>query len=273
MASLLSCKTKVFISFWACVTTNSFPLVSSMENSLYPPPPLVLLDLIPLMFCKPGRRPRGHLFGVVHPARDDGAVGIAFEKIDNDFLADARGPNPAPLFAGPRLRGADPARALIVVLAHPVPVELDFDPAVFVGVNLLARWTDHHRGLRPLHQVLGGDSRRPERHRQRRASEAVRVGRSFARIAAVEIAGMRAVRHLRQHVLSILILPLVLGQFKSKSAGEGPAVAVATNHLMRQLLFLNPQLRLSVALALLLVLAGIIEDFVLLVASLIDACC
>src|SRR5450756_139546 len=43
------------MSFWACVAINSLPLVSSMEYSLYPPPPLVLLDLIPLMFCEPGR--------------------------------------------------------------------------------------------------------------------------------------------------------------------------------------------------------------------------
>ena len=53
---------------------NSLPLVSSMENSLYPPPPLVLLDLIPLMFCKPGRPHGGICSALYTRPGDDGPV-------------------------------------------------------------------------------------------------------------------------------------------------------------------------------------------------------
>src|SRR5207244_4354952 len=54
-----------------------------------------------------------------------------------------------PALAGPGLRHAHPARALRVELAVAVPVELQLDAAVRVGVQLLARRAGDHRGLRP----------------------------------------------------------------------------------------------------------------------------
>ena len=61
----------------------------------------------------------------------------------------------APLLAGPGRRHADPARAVGVVLALPVPVELDLHPAVLVGEDLLAGIADDDGRLRPLDAGLG----------------------------------------------------------------------------------------------------------------------
>src|SRR6185295_14561650 len=40
---------------------------------------------------------------IVHSAGDNGAIGIAVEEFDDDFLADARDENRTPVFAGPAL--------------------------------------------------------------------------------------------------------------------------------------------------------------------------
>ena len=48
------------------------------------------------------RQPVGrHRLGVVDAADDDRLVGVAFEEVDDDFLADARDVDDAPLLAGP----------------------------------------------------------------------------------------------------------------------------------------------------------------------------
>src|SRR5713226_939011 len=74
-----------------------------------------------------------HLVVVVDAAGDDGAVGVAFEEFDDDFLADAGNVDGAPVFAGPGLGDADPAGTVFVLLTEAVPVELDFHAAVFIG--------------------------------------------------------------------------------------------------------------------------------------------
>ncbi len=95
-----------------------------------------------------------HLLGVVDPAGDDRLVRIAFEKIDDHFLADARDGDHAPVLARPGLRHPHPAGAVLVLLAVAVPVELDFHPAVLVGVDFVARRADDHGGLRTLDEGL-----------------------------------------------------------------------------------------------------------------------
>src|SRR5205814_3060308 len=52
----------------------------------------------------------GHgLISIIDSTRDDGPVGIAFQKLNDHFLANARDMNVAPLFSSPVLRDSDPA--------------------------------------------------------------------------------------------------------------------------------------------------------------------
>ena len=62
--------------------------------------------------------------------------------------------------AGPALRHPHEAGAVLVLLAQPVPVELDFDPRILVGENLLARRPDDRCRLRPAHDGSRRDPRR-----------------------------------------------------------------------------------------------------------------
>ena len=73
-------------------------------------------------------------------------------------------PHCLPAQTGP---DADPARAVGVVLALAVPVELDLHPAVLVGEDLLAGRADHDGRLRPLDERLGGRPPRAEGQRRR----------------------------------------------------------------------------------------------------------
>src|SRR6516225_6384904 len=57
----------------------------------------------------------------------------------------------APALACPVLRHPHPAGAFVVLFAAPVPVELQLDPPVFVGMDDLARWSDDSCRLRSLH--------------------------------------------------------------------------------------------------------------------------
>ena len=83
------------------------------------------------------QRPGRHVQRVVDAAGDDGAVGVAVLEVDDHFLPDARRGDAPEVAARPGLRDADPAAAVFVALAVAVPVELHFDLAVFVGVDLL----------------------------------------------------------------------------------------------------------------------------------------
>src|SRR5262245_24273899 len=88
-----------------------------------------------------------HVLAVVDAADDDRLVRVAFEELDHDLLADARDGDEAPALAGPRMRDAEPAGAVLVALALAVPVELDLHAAVLVGEDLLAGRPDDRRGL------------------------------------------------------------------------------------------------------------------------------
>ena len=91
-----------------------------------------------------------HLAGVIDAADDDGLVGVAFEKIDDDFLADTRKKDHAPPFACPVLGNPNPAGAVLIPFSFAVPVKLHFDPAILVGKDLFTCRTHNDGGLRPL---------------------------------------------------------------------------------------------------------------------------
>jgi len=101
-----------------------------------------------------------HLAVVVDAAGDERLVGVAFEEVDDDFLADARQGHHAPVLARPGLRHAHPAGGVFVALAVAVPVELNLHPPVLVGVNLFARRAGDDGGLRALDGGLWGQAGR-----------------------------------------------------------------------------------------------------------------
>ncbi len=110
-----------------------------------------------------GQRVRRHFLRIVNAADDDRLIGIAFEKVDDHFLLDARDVDHAPLLSRQRRSDAHPARAVRVILALTVPVKLNFNPAVFVGENLFARRAHDDRRLSSLHHRFGCQSLRPKR--------------------------------------------------------------------------------------------------------------
>ena len=98
---------------------------------------------------------------VVDPAGDDRLIGVAFQEIDDDLLADTRDHDAAPALPGPDLGHPYPAGAGLVRLAVAVPVELDLDPTVLVRPDLLARLADDDGGLGTLDDWFSGEARRP----------------------------------------------------------------------------------------------------------------
>src|SRR5690554_4070782 len=94
------------------------------------------------------RQLTGHRVGaVVQAATDQGLVGVAFQKTDQHFHADARDGDAAPVVAGPAAGHPQPATGVGVGLAFAVPVELDLDPALVVAVDFFAGRAGDHRGL------------------------------------------------------------------------------------------------------------------------------
>src|SRR5690606_39964390 len=98
----------------------------------------------------------GHRVGaVVQAAGDQGLVGVAFQKTDQHFHADARDGDAAPVVAGPAAGHPQPAAGVGVDLAFAVPVELDLDPALFVAVDFFTGGAGDHRGLLAQHPGFG----------------------------------------------------------------------------------------------------------------------
>src|SRR5690606_15306570 len=93
-------------------------------------------------------RVRQRVRAVVHGAGDERPIRIAIDEVDDDLHADAGHEPEAPPRTGPRLLlYPHPARARVVTGALPVPMELHFDAAVLVDVDLLPGRAGHHRRL------------------------------------------------------------------------------------------------------------------------------
>ena len=116
-----------------------------------------------------------HLVGIVHATNDDGLVGIAFEEIDDHFLANARDVNHAPLSARPRSPNANPAGAAGILLSLAVPVELHLHATVFVREDFFSRRPHHGRRVRAVHERLRGRAQRAKGQCERDAREYVAV--------------------------------------------------------------------------------------------------
>ena len=97
-----------------------------------------------------GQFVRGHFHRVVDAAGDDRIVRVATEKINNNFLTDPRNVNHAPCFTRPRCTHSKPAATVFIFLAVAIPIKLNFDTTIFVGINLLAGGPNDKRRLWPV---------------------------------------------------------------------------------------------------------------------------
>ena len=131
-------------------------------------------DTAPRLLLGERLRDRGER--VVDAPEHERPIGIAPEKSHDDFHAHPRDELKSPRGSGQRLDHANPAGAVLVVLPVVVPVELDLDPPVLVGVNLLARGPDDSGALHDLSH-LGLGPWRAHREARRSAFEAVGVHR------------------------------------------------------------------------------------------------
>ena len=157
-----SCSTWRWKSRSAWNQMYSLSFLSSKRSSLAvsSSPPLLVRLLKPESVDCVGQLPGHHVLVVVDRADDERPVGIAVEEVHDDLVADPRQGEHAVALAGPGLRDAHPARAVLVLLAEPVPVELDLDPAVLVGLDLVAAGTDDDRRLRAGDHRPRRDARR-----------------------------------------------------------------------------------------------------------------
>ena len=92
---------------------------------------------------------------VVDSASTNGQVRIAAYEVNDDFLADSGNVHGSQLVAGPLAGHAQPAGAVLVVLAQPVPGKMHLDAAQFVGPDVLAFRADHHSDLRATGMRFG----------------------------------------------------------------------------------------------------------------------
>src|SRR5208283_1589816 len=199
-------------------------------------------------------------------------IGVSLLKFHNNFLADARDVDGTPILASPGLRNADPAGALVILLAQPVPEELNFHSTVFVRVNFLAGGPNDDGGLKALDNRLGSESLRAEGNADRYTRKVVAIG--FLGIATgtgVAIADGGRMCNFGQKVIAILVAAGMIVQVKFVAGSEGAAVAGTGEQVMHGLFFFHADLSKVIAVGFLGVDARIIVDFVFgIAANLID---
>ena len=199
---------------------------------------------------------------VVDDACHERAVGVVVEVRHDHLHPDAGQKLRAKLRAGERLRHADPAGALLVLLAVAVPVKLHLDPAVFVGVDLLAGGPHDERRL---HRA-GGPGRlllAPPHGLEGHGRKGVFVFKRPAGLlrGLVGAANARGVTHAGQEILLPLLRRTgVRLDLERVARREGSAGARARGDARRHLLGLDPHLRGRVAIRLLVVFTRIVEQ-------------
>ena len=164
-----------------------------------------------------------HLLAVVDAAHDQRPIRIPLEEIDDDLLADPRNLNEAPLLARPRARHAHPARALVVVLAEVVPVELDLHAAVLVDEDLLAARADDDGRLRAVNDRFRRDTARTIRDRVRDRSKRALELELAAPVAGAIRALARRVPYRQQVVRHVDVAPIVIADVELLTAAQRAA--------------------------------------------------
>ena len=168
-------------------------------------------------------------------------VGIAVEKIDYHLLPDARDMHAAVVAARPGLGDADPAAGVFVFLAIAVPVELHFDAAKAVGVDLFVGRAGHHGGLGAGGAGLGGAALTAVggAFGHGRKADAVAGAMVCApAVAAVHVFCKAVVGRLDQ-ILLVLVAARVLAEAKQITRGDVAGVAIALHHLTLGLLLFD----------------------------------
>src|SRR5690606_23316724 len=94
--------------------------------------------------------PRRHIGSVVYAPDNDWAVWMAADKINDNLVIDTRKLYAAKTAARPRARHPYPARTVLVDLSITVPAELHLYATVAISPDLLARFSNHFRRLRPM---------------------------------------------------------------------------------------------------------------------------
>ena len=205
----------------------------------------------------------GHLVvTVIDAAGDQRAVRIAFEKLDHNFLVDARNDNCAPFAGGPGLRNAHAAG----LVRFAVPEETHEDAAMLVDVDFLTRRAalvgDDLGGLRAVDQRFW-------RHDRGAVLDA-----GGQKLIAAEIAlGLRPrpgravilpdinMRRAHDEIFLVLVLGLQLGKRRQSAGKQAKRVTIGVAPLVARQLGLQQGLGIGLPFALVLVLAGIIVDF------------
>ena len=91
--------------------------------------------------------PWRHMRVVVQHTKDQRMVDVPVDEDHAHFLTDPRQANMPELDAGTRRHHAQPGRAVLVVVVQPVPMKLDLDPPIAIGMDLGAGRPDHDGGL------------------------------------------------------------------------------------------------------------------------------
>ena len=103
-----------------------------------------------------------HRIGIIQHACADWSIGVAFLELNGDFLANARNRDHAPVLTGPGHDAPHPTRRGIVLFADAVPIELNLDATVFIGVYFITRRAGHNGSLKPQQLGPRRDLRRAE---------------------------------------------------------------------------------------------------------------
>ncbi len=160
------------------------------------------------------------------------------------------------------MRDADPAGAVLVLLAEPVPVELHLHPPVLVGVDLLAGGTDDDRRLRSLHERLRREPLRSEllrgRHRDERAAIA-RPARLGQRLVVLE---RQVVARADDQVLAVLIVARVVLERQQRPDRQPARVRRRMRRLELRAHLVDPHRGVLLAVRPLDVEPGIVVDLV-----------
>ena len=153
-----------------------------------------------------------------------------------------------PLVSGHGLADPNPAGAVAAGVPDPVPVEPDLDPAIFVGVDLLALGPHHDGRLDPVHHRARRDPGRPEGHLVGDAHELVDIFRRLRRRLPIdpreESRLVQVVDDLGEDIgLVVEVFPIVVLQREAESAGKGAAGARSPEGGDAALLGLHPDRR------------------------------
>src|ERR1039457_5538226 len=186
------------------------------------------------------QRPRRHCVRIIDVADDDGLVHVAIHEIHHHLLADAGKVDAAKLSAGPFDSDAHPAGAVGIGLAFAIPVELDFEAAVFIGEDFLAGRPHHHGGLHAPDAGRRRDAWRAERQGDGDAGEGIGIfeGRGGVVGVVVDSEGLLGqVLHAGEHELAVV--GKVAGQLEGVARGESAVLAFGSNEHAGGRLFLH----------------------------------